>query len=78
MAEDDKLARIVEARLKLRERFQRETAATPSLSDDAPEGTGPTQPPRHAAAAARSVRDQEVAGARSGDQAVGVARARGS
>jgi DMSO/TMAO reductase YedYZ molybdopterin-dependent catalytic subunit len=41
MAEDDKLARIVEARLKLRERFQRETAATPSLADDAPEGTGP-------------------------------------
>lgn len=41
MSEDDKLARIVEARLKLRERFQRETAATPSLSDDEPEGTGP-------------------------------------
>ncbi|MEZ4403116.1 MAG: molybdopterin-dependent oxidoreductase [Kofleriaceae bacterium] len=41
MSDDDKLARIVEARLKLRDRFQRETAATPSLADDAPQGTGP-------------------------------------
>ena len=42
MADDDKLARIVEARMKLRERFQRDMAATPSLADDAPMGTGPT------------------------------------
>ncbi|MBK7075430.1 MAG: sulfite oxidase-like oxidoreductase [Myxococcales bacterium] len=42
MAEDDKLARIVEARLKLRERFQRDMQATPSLADDAPMGSGPT------------------------------------
>ena len=42
MAEDDKLARIVEARLKLRERFQRDMQATPSLADDAPQGSGPT------------------------------------
>ena len=42
MADDDKLARIVEARMKLRERFQREMAETPSLADAAPMGTGPT------------------------------------
>lgn len=39
---DDKLDRIVEARMKLRERFQREMEQSPSLSDDAPMGTGPT------------------------------------
>ena len=38
---DDKLDRIVEARLKLRDRFQREMATSPSLADDAPMGTGP-------------------------------------
>lgn len=41
MADDDKLARIVAARLKLRERFQREIETSPSLADDAPMGTGP-------------------------------------
>jgi DMSO/TMAO reductase YedYZ molybdopterin-dependent catalytic subunit len=42
MADDDKLARVIEARMKLRERFQREMAATPSLADDQPQGSGPT------------------------------------
>lgn len=41
MAEDDKLDRIVAARMKLRERFQEEMRATPSLADDAPLGSGP-------------------------------------
>lgn len=39
---DDKLDRIVQARMKLRERFQREIDSSPSLADDAPQGTGPT------------------------------------
>lgn len=38
--DQDKLARIVTARLKLRERFLMRTNATPSLSDDVPMGTG--------------------------------------
>ena len=38
---DDKLDRIVESRMKLRERFQREMETSPSLADDAPLGTGP-------------------------------------
>lgn len=45
MAEDDKLARIVEARMRLRARFEAKTAATPALSDGAPLGTG--APNRH-------------------------------
>lgn len=42
---DDKLERIVEARLRLRDRFQREMQESPSLADDAPMGSGP--PNRH-------------------------------
>lgn len=42
---DDKLDRIVEARMKLRERFQREMDASPSLADDRPMGSG--DPNRH-------------------------------
>jgi DMSO/TMAO reductase YedYZ molybdopterin-dependent catalytic subunit len=38
---DDKKQRIVEARMKLRERFDAKMAATPSMSDGAPQGTGP-------------------------------------
>jgi DMSO/TMAO reductase YedYZ molybdopterin-dependent catalytic subunit len=45
MADDDKLDRIVLARLKLRERFQREMEQSPSLADDRPMGSGP--PNRH-------------------------------
>jgi DMSO/TMAO reductase YedYZ molybdopterin-dependent catalytic subunit len=42
---DAKRARIVEARLKLRDRINAETSASPSLSDPAPLGSGP--PNRH-------------------------------
>lgn len=42
---DDKRRRVVEARLKLRERFEAKMAATPSLADDRPLGEGP--PNRH-------------------------------
>lgn len=43
MADDDeKLARIVEARMKLRERWKGRMEATPSLADGEPMGTGPT------------------------------------
>ena len=45
MADDDKLARIVEARQKLRARFQAESHATPSMADPQPLGSGP--PNRH-------------------------------
>jgi DMSO/TMAO reductase YedYZ molybdopterin-dependent catalytic subunit len=41
MAADDKLARVVQARMKLRDRFLRELQATPSLADERPMGTGP-------------------------------------
>ncbi len=40
--DDDKLARIVEARMKLRERWKGRMEATPSLADGEPMGTGPT------------------------------------
>jgi DMSO/TMAO reductase YedYZ molybdopterin-dependent catalytic subunit len=40
--EDDKRDRIVEARLKLRERFLDRMQGTPSLADGAPMGSGPT------------------------------------
>ena len=40
MSTDDKQARIVAARLKLRERFLRRIEATPSLADDEPLGSG--------------------------------------
>ena len=43
--EDDKRARVVAARMKLRERFEAKMAATPSLADDRPMGEGP--PNRH-------------------------------
>ena len=42
MSDDDKRDRIVEARLKLRERFLDKMEATPSLADGKPMGTGPT------------------------------------
>jgi len=42
---DDKLARVVEARMKLRARFEARMAATPSVADDRPMGEGP--PNRH-------------------------------
>lgn len=42
---DDKRRRVVEARLKLRERFEAKMAATPSVADDRPLGEGP--PNRH-------------------------------
>ncbi|MCA9705691.1 MAG: sulfite oxidase-like oxidoreductase [Myxococcales bacterium] len=42
---DDKQARVVAARLKLRERFEAKMAATPGVSDERPMGQGP--PNRH-------------------------------
>jgi DMSO/TMAO reductase YedYZ molybdopterin-dependent catalytic subunit len=41
MDERYKRERIVEARMKLKARFEREQASTPSLSDTSPLGTGP-------------------------------------
>ena len=38
---DEKQARIIQARLKLRERFQAKTSASPSLADTQPLGHGP-------------------------------------
>jgi DMSO/TMAO reductase YedYZ molybdopterin-dependent catalytic subunit len=38
---DEKLARIIEARLKLKARFEEKMAATPSVADELPRGTGP-------------------------------------
>jgi DMSO/TMAO reductase YedYZ molybdopterin-dependent catalytic subunit len=43
--DDDKRGRIVEARLKLRERFLERMQGTPSMADGAPAGSGP--PNRH-------------------------------
>ncbi len=37
----DKLGRILEARAKLRERFQEKIAQTPSVADQQPQGSGP-------------------------------------
>lgn len=45
MADDQKLSRILETRLRLRERFLERMAKTPSKSDGAPMGEGP--PNRH-------------------------------
>lgn len=45
MSEDDKLRRIVEARMKLRERWEQRMRATPALADPKPRGSGP--PNRH-------------------------------
>src|SRR5215467_14497244 len=42
---EDKLAKIVAARLALRQRFEAKMAATPSVADPAPQGEGP--PNRH-------------------------------
>ena len=39
---DDKLDRIVAARMKLKARFEAQMAASPGQSDDRPMGTGPT------------------------------------
>ena len=39
---DDKLNRIVQARMKLRARFNERMQSTPALSDSAPKGTGDT------------------------------------
>ena len=41
MSTDDKFARVVQARMKLRDRFLRESQATPSLADTRPMGSGP-------------------------------------
>ncbi|MEZ4381237.1 MAG: molybdopterin-dependent oxidoreductase [Nannocystaceae bacterium] len=41
MTERDKIERIVEARMKLRARFEAKMQATPSLADGAPLGSGP-------------------------------------
>ncbi len=38
---DDKEARVVDARMRLRERFEARMAQTPARSDSAPQGTGP-------------------------------------
>ncbi|MGY3212615.1 sulfite oxidase-like oxidoreductase [Mucilaginibacter sp. HD30] len=45
MEDPEKLERIVEARLKLKARFEQQMKATPSVADDLPKGTG--QPNRH-------------------------------
>jgi DMSO/TMAO reductase YedYZ molybdopterin-dependent catalytic subunit len=45
MSEQNKLERIIAARMRLKARFEAEIAATPSLSDTAPEGSG--APNRH-------------------------------
>jgi len=39
-ADSDKLAKIVEARMKLKARFEEKMRATPSLADQRPQGTG--------------------------------------
>jgi DMSO/TMAO reductase YedYZ molybdopterin-dependent catalytic subunit len=41
MAEDDKLAKIVEARMRLRARFDAKIASTPAQADGSPLGSGP-------------------------------------
>ncbi|WP_143307155.1 sulfite oxidase-like oxidoreductase [Chitinophaga vietnamensis] len=45
MEESDKLQRIVEARMKLKARFEQQMAATPSVADQRPMGSG--RPNRH-------------------------------
>src|SRR5688572_4310219 len=45
MEESQKLKRIVEARMKLKNRFETKMSATPSMSDDKPMGKG--KPNRH-------------------------------
>jgi PAS domain S-box-containing protein len=58
---DDQVARVAEARIKLRGRFLRDVEATPSIADDRPMGSDTTHGPRDAAIAARAVRDDEMA-----------------
>ena len=41
MADDDKLDRIVLARMKLRDRFLDGIRTSPSMADDEPQGSGP-------------------------------------
>jgi DMSO/TMAO reductase YedYZ molybdopterin-dependent catalytic subunit len=41
MPSDDKMQRIVEARMALRARFEAKMARSPSMADHAPQGTGP-------------------------------------
>src|ERR1700754_3810433 len=45
MEENEKQKRVVEARMKLKSRFEEKIKQTPSVSDDKPMGTG--QPNRH-------------------------------
>ena len=39
---EDKLERIVEARMKLKARFEKQIASSPSIADLQPQGKGPT------------------------------------
>lgn len=39
---DDKLNRIIEARMKLKDRFEERMKGTPSMADETPQGKGPT------------------------------------
>lgn len=41
MAENDKVDKIIEARLKLKARFEEKMLQTPSVADESPRGTGP-------------------------------------
>ncbi|PJJ79347.1 sulfite oxidase-like oxidoreductase [Mucilaginibacter auburnensis] len=45
MGDKEKLDRIIEARMKLKARFEQQMAGTPSMADDAPQGSG--EPNRH-------------------------------
>jgi len=45
MEEPEKLERIIEARMKLKARFEAKIASTPSVADDKPKGSG--TPNRH-------------------------------
>ncbi len=45
MEDQEKLDRIIEARMKLKARFEQQMAGTPSMADDAPQGSG--DPNRH-------------------------------
>ena len=42
MEESEKLNRIIEARMKLKARFEEKMKLTPSVADDIPRGTGKT------------------------------------
>lgn len=45
MDDQEKLDRIIEARMKLKARFEQQMAGTPSMADDSPKGSG--EPNRH-------------------------------